>query len=210
MDLVPGSGHYRLEYLLDGRLYSYAHQLDAALRLSPSSVLEVGVGSGMIAAALRAIGVSVTTLDVQPELKPDVVGSVLAIPRDNGAFDVAICGQVLEHLPFDDFIPALRELRRVTVRGVVLSLPDRSPHHVCKLRLPGRLRLDRTFSFQWRRPPTFSPVTTARNGHFWEIGYEGFELSRVQAAIQEAGWRIARSWRVPEKYWHRFFQLGSA
>ena len=33
------------------------------------------------------------------ELKPDIVGSVTELPINDGEFDVALCCQVLEHLP---------------------------------------------------------------------------------------------------------------
>src|SRR5439155_2642894 len=45
----------------------------------------------------------------------------------DGAVDVALCGQVLEHLPWSDVPRALGELARVSRKGVVLTVPDVSP-----------------------------------------------------------------------------------
>lgn len=204
--VLQGKDHYSHDYLAKGRLFSIAHQLDAALSLHPSSVLEVGVGAGVAAAALRAAGVRVTTLDLQPELGPDLVGSVTAIPAEAGAFDAALCCQVLEHLPFDQFTVALRELRRVTRLGLVLSLPDVTPHWELAFALPGVRRKRVSLSPAWfpRRP---RPEKLGKLGHHWEIGYRGSTLPVVRREITAAGWRIARSWRVPEKAWHRFFLL---
>ena len=98
---VPGQEHYTAKYVLGGRLFSYAHQMDAVLLHEPKTVLEVGPGPGMVTAALRAIGVQVTTVDIQAELKPDVVASVTDLPFEDNSFDVSMCCQVLEHLPFD-------------------------------------------------------------------------------------------------------------
>jgi SAM-dependent methyltransferase len=52
---------------------------------------------------------------------------VTDLPLGDGAFDVALCAQVLEHLPWADVPRALRELARVSRTGVVLTVPDVSP-----------------------------------------------------------------------------------
>jgi hypothetical protein len=41
-------------------------------------------------------------------------------------------------LPFEEFIPALKELRRVTRKALVLSLPDVSPYFYVKLCFPNQ------------------------------------------------------------------------
>jgi ubiquinone/menaquinone biosynthesis C-methylase UbiE len=209
---LPGKGHYLVKnsYFRDGRIYSYAHQIDTVIEQTPSRVLEVGKGPGLVAAALRSVGVQVTTLDMQAELEPDLVGSVMQIPAPNDSFDVSLCCQVLEHLTFEQFIPALKELRRVTRNALVLSLPDQSPHFYVKLLLPKSIG----FSWEFSRPRLRLPVLSAlsqegpgRFGHFWEIGCKGTTLRRVRSAIISSNWEIVRTWRVPEKTWHRFFLL---
>ena len=45
------------------------------------------------------------------------VGSVLALPHGDDSFDIAVCNDVLQHLPTEDAVPALVELRRVTRPG---------------------------------------------------------------------------------------------
>lgn len=195
------------EYLRDGRLYSLAHQLQAALDMAPRTILEVGVGSGVFAAAARAAGVRVTTLDIEPTLAPDLLAPVTRIPTGDGAFDVGVCCQVLEHIPFEEVGDALRELRRVLRVGLVLSLPDVTPHFELSIALPklGRHRLS------WSPPPLvrrrFPRGKLEKMGHHWEIGFRGYGLRRVLAVCRGAGWRVDRTWRVPEKAWHRFFTL---
>lgn len=204
--MLQGKDHYSHDYLGKGRLFSIAHQIDAALALRPSSVLEVGVGTGLAAAGLRAAGVAVTTLDLQPELSPDLVGSVISIPAPDASYDVALCCQVLEHLPFEQFASALRELRRVTRKGLILSLPDVTPHWEVSLEFPGvrRRRISISPALLPKRP---RPDKLAKLGHHWEIGYRGSTFADVRGTIVTAGWTIARVWRVPEKSWHRFFVL---
>ena len=64
---VPGSDHYDRAYLSNGRPFSLAVQWEAVMEVSPRSVLEIGVGTGITAFALRRAGLAVTTLDVQAE-----------------------------------------------------------------------------------------------------------------------------------------------
>lgn len=133
---IQGREHYSLDYFRDGRVFSYAHQIDSVLSFEPKSVLEIGIGIGMVTAALRSVGIKVITLDYQEELKPDIITSVTQIPLEENSIDVSLCCQVLEHLPFDMFESAVRELARVSSKGVVLSLPDITPHYEIRLRLP--------------------------------------------------------------------------
>lgn len=187
------------------RLASYAQQLATVLELRPGNVLEVGKGPGLVSGALRAVGVNVVTLDLRPELKPDLVGSVLEIPSEDGAFDITICCQVLEHLPFSDFQHALGELRRVTRRALVLSVPDITRHFFVRLRLP--ILKDAFWSCSIPRRKKGGPKT---EGHHWEIGFPGTSLDEVQKGIQASGWRIHRTWRVTDFSWHHFFLLEQA
>lgn len=205
---VPGREHYSLTYLLDGRLYSYAHQLHATLEAAPRSILEIGPGPGMVTQALRALGIEVTTVDIQPRLAPDVVASVTDLPFENDAFDTAMCCQVLEHLPFDQIELALGELARVSSRRVVLSLPDATPYYTIRLKLPKLGWLARWEGTR-RKPPTeaYKAGRLESAGHAWEIGYEGHSLDDIERKVVASGLRIARTWRVPEKHWHRFFVL---
>lgn len=204
IERVPGKAHYGLGYLDGGRIFSYAHQIDAIRRLEARSVVEVGPGPGLVTAALRAMGVEVTTVDVQPELEPDVIASVLELPFEDRCFDAALCCQVLEHLPFENFVPALKELKRVTRNGVVISLPDASPHYAMRVRLPKVPRVDWTGTR--RRDPggAWKKEKLDTDGHYWEIGYEGIDYKNVVRMAERALGCLATTWRVSEKYYHRF------
>jgi SAM-dependent methyltransferase len=77
-------------------------------------VLDVGCGVKpyypFFAAATSYVGV-----DVQENRNADVHGAVEELPLEDGAFDVVLCTQVLEHV--DDPARAVRELLRVTAPG---------------------------------------------------------------------------------------------
>ena len=109
------------------RFCSYWHQIDEVLKLEGRSVLEVGPGGGLVTSELQRRGIDVLTLDIDHELAPDVIGSITAIPLPDGAVDVALAAQVLEHLPLDEVVTALSELARVSRIGVVVSVPDQTP-----------------------------------------------------------------------------------
>jgi SAM-dependent methyltransferase len=206
---VPGRAHYAFQYLKGGRVFSYAHQIATVLSFEPTSVVEIGAGGGLVAAALRSVGIDVTVVDIQPELKPNVLASVTDLPFEARRFDVALCCQVLEHLPFEQFVPALRELKRVTTKGIVLSLPDRSPHYEVRLRLP------KLWPLAWAGTKHRDPGQTLkadqwiRNGHYWEIGYDETPLRSIEQGCHQAELVVQRTWRVPENPYHRFFQFCS-
>lgn len=193
--------------LAAGHSISLGHQLDTIMSMRPTSVLEIGVGSGVVARAIRHVGIPVTTLDPDTELDPDIVASVTSIPAEDGTWDVATCGQVLERLPFHCLGPALRELHRVTARGAVVSLPDVTRPMEFRLRLPriGTRSLSGAFPFtRGRRIAVDRPETM---DHSWEIGFAGTPLSAVTSVMAISGWRVARTWRIRELSWHRFFDL---
>lgn len=54
-----------------------------------------------------------TDIDVSPEFAPDVIGSVLALPFEDGCAERIYCGHVLEHVHPWDLRRALSELWRV-------------------------------------------------------------------------------------------------
>lgn len=190
-------------YNSKSRFLSYWYQLYHTIEVSPESVLVVGRGSGVTEALIRALTngrVSSVSLDIDPEKKPDVVGSVTAIPLEGDSFDVVLCCQVLEHIPFGEFEPALREMHRVSRGRVVLSLPHGRQYFRMSLKLP-RLR-DMTIIL--KNPFTKRNWTTGR--HLWEIS-RGVSLAEVRAAIEKAGFRIEKTFLNEMNCKHRFFIL---
>lgn len=205
LGLVPGRGHYASSYVQGGRLFSYANQMNAVLGYKPAKVVEVGPGPGMVTASLRLIGINVLTVDIQPDLKPDIIASVTQLPFDDDAFDVSMCCQVLEHLPQDQFLPALKELTRVSRTAVVLSLPDCTIGYYVHLNLPKLSHVRLAFHRRRKHRDSYRKRQLERDGHYWEIGYPGVTAKTIQANLAEAGLGSVTSWRVSEMPYHRFF-----
>jgi SAM-dependent methyltransferase len=197
--------HYESEGFSPLRTESVTEQLREVCYSGCTKILEIGVGRGLLKHFLQPFpDISHVSIDVDECLHPDYVGSVLQMPFKNKQFELAVCCQVLEHLPFEQFVPALREIRRVTEKKVILSLPDIRKHLGIAVRVPGikdwikwELNLDSS-----------NPGCKKFNGqHYWEIGYKGTMGRTIINKIREAGFRIRRKYRLRRHRWHTFFIL---
>lgn len=197
--------HYEFaKYLHKGRWASMWHQLDEVVNLAPDHVLEVGPGPGIFKANAATLGFNVETLDIDPELNPDHVGSVFDMPFDDGTYDVVCAFQMLEHLPWEDSKKAFREMARVARIGLVVSLPDAA------VRWPMSIHVPRIGALKFSMP---KPRIRARKHefdgeHYWEINKYGYSLHRVKSDFLNAPRvKIVKSYRVHEHLYHRFFVL---
>ena len=88
-------------------------------------VLDAGCGEGVLVEEFRE---RLAIEGVDPNYSSPAVrqGSLLALPYATGAFDRALCLDVLEHLAFDDQPRALAELHRVIAPGgeLLVTVPN--------------------------------------------------------------------------------------
>ncbi|CAN5830322.1 MAG: class I SAM-dependent methyltransferase [Ilumatobacteraceae bacterium] len=100
--------------------------------LAPTHILEVGVGEGHVMRRVRQRfpGVPLVGLDLpddaladdwRAERLPCTFGEATALPFPDGAFDLVLAIEVLEHVPGPD--AALAELARVGTGTLVASVP---------------------------------------------------------------------------------------
>ncbi|HYF69238.1 MAG TPA: methyltransferase domain-containing protein [Ohtaekwangia sp.] len=204
MNIQVDHSHYNdLEYNEKGRFCSYWHQIDLTLRQKPSRVLEIGTGNGIVKYALQKYGIGVDSIDIDEKLNPDIIGSVLAMPIAANSYDTILCCQVLEHLPYEQFVPALKEIRRVTRKHLILSLPDLARLYKIGIKVP----VLGEFKYIYKLP-RLKPLHWEFNGeHYWNISCEGYELKKIARDIETAGFRIEGTFNVFEMLWHRFFVL---
>lgn len=200
---VEHTTYFNISYNDKPRFNSFWHQIDAALAFNPKTVMEIGTGSGIVKFALQKCNVAVTTVDIDPELHPDVLASVLDIPLPDDSFDVALCCQVLEHLPYENFLPALKEIRRTVKGHLVLSLPDLQRVYRFNLQAP----LIGEIKFLWRLPRLRPKPWTFDGEHYWNISNKDYPVSRIRDDIRKSGFRIEKEFCVYEISWHRFFIL---
>ena len=194
--------HYaHASYLSAPRFRALREQLALCMEHEPSSsMLEVGPGPGMLATLLRHFGYSVTTVDFAADLQPDVVASLPHLPFGPQSFDVACAFEVLEHAPLNLLETNLRELKRISRKRVIISLPDQ--REVNQQSLKVRLTVgNREFSkVLWRQ--RFNRLTNP-NEHYWEIGHDGVTSTTVIEAGRSAGLVVDRSYFCEP--WFHFF-----
>lgn len=220
--------HYLRGYDSPGRFASYWYQVEEAVRLG-GRVVEIGFGNGTVTAALRARGLEVTTVDLDPELGPDVVGDIRQLPFPAGSFDTVLAAEVLEHLPWAEVGGAITEIARVAIRGAVVSVPDREVALSIMGRIPNALQITR-LGLQRRVPvrlalwALLAPVSWRRGGHvraiasidplhpsprcdqhYWELGLGGVRRDNIIAMMEKGGLRVARDYRVLENPYHHLF-----
>lgn len=182
------------------RWASYWCQINEVLDLHPRNVLEIGAGNKTVANYLKNKGMETVTLDVNRELNPDIVASVVKMPIDSDFFDAVLCAEVLEHLPFDDFGKCLAEIRRVTARYLVLSLPHFGPSVRLSFKVPFLREKKFAFKISW-------PVRHRFNGkHYWEIGKKGYPLAKIRRIIKNY-FQIRKEFIPFENQYHHFFIL---
>ncbi len=200
---VENKIYYTLDYLDKPRWVSLWHQINEVTSKKPKSILEVGMGNGLVKHTLTLLGYSVKTLDHDRRLKPDYVGDIRQLSFRARSFDIILCAQVLEHLLFEEFLGCLLELHRVVKRYVILTLPhDYLTYFLVQLKIIPYLK-PLTF---FRTVPRLQ-THTFNGQHYWEIGKRGYPLNKIKEKITGAGFTIEKTYLLPENPYHRFFIL---
>lgn len=200
---VDKSHYFNLKYDSKARWISYWYQINETISKKPESVLEIGKGNGTVSDYLKKLGIKVTTADFDKNLKPDVVADVRSLPFEKNSFDVVLCAEVLEHLPFDDFAGALAQIHKITGKSAIITLPHFS---ITNLYLGAKL-----IPFIPRKEISIKidiPVSHKFLGeHYWEIGKKGYSLKRIKKMIEKSGFIIEKCFYPKENPYHQFFIL---
>ena len=103
-------------------------------------IVDIGCGDGRLAHLLAAAGYQVTGVDQSPTALERVrVEKVLCsadqLPFSDRQFDLAICAEVIEHLPEPLFSDTLKELARVASQ-VVITVPYKEEVNAYPVRCP--------------------------------------------------------------------------
>lgn len=191
--------HYSfLSYMNKERWNSVWHQIHITTQLNPRNILEIGTGNGLFKLFISHCIDNTQTLDIDPELNPDILGTVKAIPFKDNSFDAVCAFQVLEHLPYNDALISFSEMMRVSRKHVILSLPDSRP--VYQIHIP-KLRINCLLL-----PRPFRKLKEHKfNGeHYWEINKKGYSLNKIIADLTKSGILI-KTYQLYENPYHRFF-----
>jgi len=192
-----------LRYSDEERWISYWHQLTEIIKLSPESVLEIGKGDGITGGYLKnKLGIKYACVDVDEDLKPDVVADINKLPFADGTYDIACAFEVLEHLPFEKFKASLKEMRRVSRQYVIISLPHWGHHFSIGLWLPYFKKIRWQKKFSW-----FAPKHVFNGQHYWEMDKKDYPLSLIKDEIRSAGFKIENDFLAFNSPCHHFFIL---
>ncbi len=189
------SSHYKFfSYMEYGRWCSLWHQINNINKYQNKKILEVGPGGGVVTKVLKDSGVNIQTIDIDPDLDTDYIGSVTDLPFESGSFDVVVAYQVLEHLPYEKSLKAFEQLIRVCRQAVIISLPDVTLGVRCML---NNYNIHASINL-------FPKVHRYDGQHYWEIGKKGFSLKKVCSDFEKMA-KLKNSYRVFEYPYHRYF-----
>ena len=116
-------------------------------------------------------------------------------------YDVVLCAQVLEHLPFSKFEKSLNEIKKVCKRYAIITLPYGGID----------LSLIVYFSKKGLKKILNTKIPFPRKHkfdgeHYWEIGKKGYSLSKIRKILSKY-FIVEREFYPPENIWHYFFVL---
>jgi len=201
MEKQVDKSNYKFErYCLPERWSSYYYQLKLVLDLMPGSILEIGVGDGVFRDYIRSnTNIEYKSLDFAGDLSPDYVESVDDFSLGK-KFDVICAFEVLEHLPFDSFERALKNIYDHSSKYVILSLPHFGPIINFSIKLPFFRKVDIFLKIPFPKKHFF-------NGqHYWEIGKKGYSVKIVKNILNDH-FLIKNDFVPHNSPYHHFFVL---
>ena len=173
--------------------------------MPPRTVLHVGCGlpgEGKLPSNYQAPGWQEIRFDINPGVKPDIVGDMQSMPmiRDNSV-DAVFSSHNIEHLYHHEVLPTLREFHRVIKKGghVLLKCPDLQ--QIARLIAEDRL-MDPVFS-----PPAgpIAPIdmvygyrVSLAKGKDYMAHKTGFTPSSLKDLLERAGFQDIHIATQPE------------
>ncbi|MFZ0547490.1 MAG: hypothetical protein WAM60_18735, partial [Candidatus Promineifilaceae bacterium] len=99
-------------FLNERKLYSYFLQCKTIADLPDvEKILEIGPGGCIAQTLLKHIGYEYATMDTQPLIEPDILSNFLDFETAGyeDTFDLVAAFQMLEHIPYEQFVPQVRK-----------------------------------------------------------------------------------------------------
>lgn len=167
----------KLETEIHWRYYWNQQELISNYIKKGDKILEIGVGSKFTSNYLKSKGYDVTTIDIDPKKQPDIVADIVNYTF-NEKYDHILAFEIFEHIPFEDFQKALKNISNICNKKLFISLP-RNEKMWFKLTLD--LKIFQINNFQ---------ITTKRNKikskyHFWEVDYKNYTKKNILNLFSE-------------------------
>ena len=163
--------YFNNEYFSLTQLCSFAHQIHDIYKLQPENILEFGIGNGFTSTYLKRSGFTVTTVDINNNLNPDICSSINEIEKIlvDEKFDLIVCCEVLEHMPFEEFEKSISIFSNLG-KKLYLTMPNYNRNYGISgfLRIPkfGIRSIDFSINIPIRKK--------LDKEHFWEINSSKF------------------------------------
>ena len=202
--------HYDFDKYVDiGRWNSYYYQIAKTMEQSGDDVLVVGAGDAIVVDVLKKFGKNVDTFDFDKALEPDIVGSVTEIDEVvKKKYDVVLCCQVLEHIPFDKFSDTVRRIKTVLKPSgcFILSLPNHSIGFKMDVKIPKMPRIEKVGVIKRPFRKVWDLQKDGKGEHYWEINTKGCEEKKVKRILGEY-YSIAERFIPMNNLYHIFYVL---
>lgn len=182
---IPYEIYFQDGYKIPRRLDEHREQIRQVIKCNPSSVLEIGIGNKWVYNRLKKQIELVVGCDFDGNLKPDVIGNVMSLPFDDNSFDIILCAEVLEHLPFHMSMNAFREIKRVSKKFIILTLPQQT--------------LDNRFFRTLKSKPFIF-----KGEHFWELGSGFCTLKSIEQMFDQEEMKLLDCFGLNVYRLHRF------
>ena len=169
-----------------GTFKSYYYQMRFILDLKPERILEVGIGNKTLNNYLKQHGLSVTACDYDENLDADVIADIRKLPFKDNEFDVVCAFQIIEHIPWEDVPKALSEMKRVSKKNVIFSIPYTPVSIEMVIKSSIIKRLFGAWSFDiFINLAVITRKWKYDGVHYWEMGKKNYSRKKVRNLVQE-------------------------
>lgn len=160
------SAYFNENYFALPQLFSFAQQIHDIHNMKPENILEIGIGNGFTSTYMKRAGFNVTTVDINPELQPDICCPIDELPSyiKESRFDLVVCCEVLEHMPFEEF-----EKNIAIINSIGNRLYMTLPNHKKVFGFAGIIRIPKFPEVFIKKQFEMKNENPLSVEHFWEV-----------------------------------------
>ncbi len=174
-------------------LYWFQQKMIQSVIKAPSSILEIGIGSGFTSNYLKSKGHQVDTLDIDKNKRPDIVANLVSYDFPK-TYDHVLAFEVFEHIPFSEFEKILSKLKHVVKENIILSIP-KNEYSLTQMLI--KLPFFKIVNFEISLPK----FRITEPYHFWEVGHGKITEKHLKETINKHSFKIINI----KKYQSRYF-----